>query len=39
VAGRAATDAQQVTAWVETHFTAQAVGGETVYTLTAPTPG
>jgi hypothetical protein len=39
VAGRAATDAQQVTAWVETHFTAQAVGGETVYTLTAPPPG
>ena len=28
--------APQITAWVRAHFSAQAVGGETVYNLTAP---
>ena len=31
-----ATDAAQISAWVEAHFTATTVGGETVYNLTAP---
>jgi 4-amino-4-deoxy-L-arabinose transferase-like glycosyltransferase len=30
------TDASQVTAWVEAHFTAQTAGGTTVYDLSAP---
>jgi 4-amino-4-deoxy-L-arabinose transferase-like glycosyltransferase len=30
------TDASQVTAWVAAHFTAQTIGGTTVYNLTAP---
>ncbi len=30
------TDASQVTVWVAAHFTAQTVGGTTVYNLTAP---
>ncbi len=34
--GGASSDASQVTAWVEAHFTAKTVGGETVYDLTAP---
>jgi 4-amino-4-deoxy-L-arabinose transferase-like glycosyltransferase len=35
--GRAnATDASQIAAWVEAHFTARTVGGMTVYNLTAP---
>jgi len=33
------TDASQVEAWAEAHFTAQTVGGETVYNLTAPKSG
>ena len=32
----AAEDSAQVTAWVETHYTAQTVGGVTVYDLTKP---
>ena len=32
-------DASQVTAWVEAHFTAQTVGGTTVYDLTTPSAG
>jgi hypothetical protein len=37
-AGRGGTssDASQVTSWVEAHFTAKTVGGETIYDLTAP---
>jgi 4-amino-4-deoxy-L-arabinose transferase-like glycosyltransferase len=39
-AGRAGTeDSAQVTAWVEAHYTAKAVGGTTVYDLTAPAAG
>jgi 4-amino-4-deoxy-L-arabinose transferase-like glycosyltransferase len=35
--GRAnATDASQIAAWVEAHFTVRTVGGMTVYNLTAP---
>jgi hypothetical protein len=34
--GGANSDASQVTAWVQDHFTAQTVGGSTVYNLTAP---
>jgi hypothetical protein len=30
-------DASQIAAWVEQHFSAQTVGGMTVYDLTAPT--
>jgi hypothetical protein len=33
--GGATTDAAQISAWVEAHFTATTVGGETVYNLTA----
>jgi 4-amino-4-deoxy-L-arabinose transferase-like glycosyltransferase len=36
--GGSSTGASQVTSWVETHFTAKTVGGETVYDLTAPKP-
>jgi hypothetical protein len=38
IRGGRSTDASQVEAWVEAHFTAQTVGGETVYNLTAPKP-
>jgi hypothetical protein len=34
--GGATTDAAQISAWVEAHFTATTVGGMTVYDLTAP---
>jgi 4-amino-4-deoxy-L-arabinose transferase-like glycosyltransferase len=34
--GGASTDEAQISAWVEAHFTATTVGGETVYNLTAP---
>jgi 4-amino-4-deoxy-L-arabinose transferase-like glycosyltransferase len=33
--GGATTDAAQISAWVEAHFTAKTVGGMTVYNLTA----
>jgi 4-amino-4-deoxy-L-arabinose transferase-like glycosyltransferase len=33
--GRANDDASQITSWVESHFTAQTVGGTTVYDLNA----
>jgi hypothetical protein len=35
--GGSSTDAAQINAWVQAHFTAQTVGGMTVYNLTAPT--
>jgi 4-amino-4-deoxy-L-arabinose transferase-like glycosyltransferase len=35
-AGGRATDASQIAAWVEAHFTPKTVGGMTVYDLTAP---
>jgi hypothetical protein len=34
--GGSSTDAAQISAWVHAHFTAQTVGGMTVYNLTAP---
>jgi 4-amino-4-deoxy-L-arabinose transferase-like glycosyltransferase len=34
-AGRSGDDASQITSWVESHFTAETVGGVTVYDLTA----
>ena len=34
--GGGSTDAAQINAWVQAHFTAQTVGGMTVYNLTAP---
>jgi hypothetical protein len=34
--GGSSTDASQITAWVQAHFTATTVGGVTVYDLTAP---
>ena len=34
--GGSSTDAVQISAWVQAHFTAQTVGGMTVYNLTAP---
>jgi 4-amino-4-deoxy-L-arabinose transferase-like glycosyltransferase len=34
--GGSSTDAAQISAWVQAHFTAQTVGGMTVYNLTAP---
>ncbi len=34
--GSAASDSQQISTWVAAHFTAQTVGGTTVYDLTAP---
>jgi 4-amino-4-deoxy-L-arabinose transferase-like glycosyltransferase len=36
VGGGGTTDEAQISAWVEAHFTATTVGGETVYNLTAP---
>jgi hypothetical protein len=35
--GGGSTDAAQISAWVQAHFTARTVGGMTVYNLTAPT--
>ena len=32
-------DAAQISAWVQAHFTAQTVGGMTVYNLTAGAAG
>jgi 4-amino-4-deoxy-L-arabinose transferase-like glycosyltransferase len=37
--GGATSDSAQVEAWVEDHFTATTVAGETVYNLTAPQSG
>jgi hypothetical protein len=37
--GGPGSDSAQITAWVESHFTAKTVGGSTVYDLTAPTGG
>ena len=34
--GGGSGDAGQITAWVRAHFSAQTVGGETVYNLAAP---
>jgi hypothetical protein len=34
--GGSSTDAAQISAWVQAHFTAQTVGGMTVYDLTTP---
>jgi 4-amino-4-deoxy-L-arabinose transferase-like glycosyltransferase len=34
--GGSSTDAAQISAWVQAHFTAQTAGGMTVYNLTAP---
>jgi 4-amino-4-deoxy-L-arabinose transferase-like glycosyltransferase len=34
--GGGSSDAAQISAWVQAHFTAQTVGGMTVYDLTAP---
>jgi hypothetical protein len=34
--GAGSTDAAQISAWVQAHFTARTVGGMTVYNLTAP---
>jgi hypothetical protein len=34
--GGGSTDAAQISAWVQAHFTARTVGGMTVYNLTAP---
>lgn len=34
--GGGSTDAAQISAWVQAHFTAQTVGGMTIYNLTAP---
>jgi 4-amino-4-deoxy-L-arabinose transferase-like glycosyltransferase len=35
-AGGGSDDASQITSWVEAHFTAETVGGTTVYDLTSP---
>ena len=35
--GGGSGDAAQITSWVQSHFTKQTVGGETVYDLTSPT--
>jgi 4-amino-4-deoxy-L-arabinose transferase-like glycosyltransferase len=35
--GGGSGDAAQITSWVQSHFTKQTVGGETVYNLTSPT--
>jgi 4-amino-4-deoxy-L-arabinose transferase-like glycosyltransferase len=35
--GGGSGDAAQITSWVESHFTKQTVGGETIYDLTSPT--
>jgi hypothetical protein len=37
--GGSSTDAAQISAWVQAHFTAQTVGGMTVYNLTAGAAG
>ena len=37
--GGSSTDAARISAWVQAHFTAQTVGGMTVYNLTAPAAG
>ena len=37
--GGGSSDAAQIAAWVEAHFTPQTVGGMTVYDLTTPGPG
>ncbi len=37
--GGGSSDAAQIAAWVEAHFTPQTVGGMTVYNLTAPSSG
>ena len=37
--GGGASDASQITSWVEAHFTAKTVGGMTVFDLTAPRTG
>jgi 4-amino-4-deoxy-L-arabinose transferase-like glycosyltransferase len=37
--GGSSTDAAQISAWVQAHFTAQTVGGMTVYNLTAVAAG
>jgi 4-amino-4-deoxy-L-arabinose transferase-like glycosyltransferase len=37
--GGGSSDAAQIAAWVEAHFTPQTVGGETVYNLTTPSSG
>jgi len=37
--GGTSSEATQVTSWVEAHFTAKTVGGETVYDLTTPQSG
>lgn len=34
--GGGSTDAAQISAWVQAHFTARTAGGMTVYNLTAP---
>ena len=39
VRGPGASDATQITSWVEAHFTAKTVGGTTVYDLTTPSTG
>jgi 4-amino-4-deoxy-L-arabinose transferase-like glycosyltransferase len=35
--GGGSGDAAQITSWVQSHFTKQTVGGETIYNLTTPT--
>ena len=37
--GGAGSDSGQITSWVESHFNAKTVGGETVYDLSAPAAG
>jgi hypothetical protein len=37
--GGGSSDAAQIAAWVEAHFTPQTVSGMTVYNLTTPNPG
>jgi len=37
--GGSPSDSSQITSWVEAHFTAKTVGGETVYDLATPTAG
>jgi 4-amino-4-deoxy-L-arabinose transferase-like glycosyltransferase len=39
VRGGGNSDSAQITSWVESHFTAEQVGGTTVYDLTAPSAG
>jgi hypothetical protein len=34
--GGGSTDAAQISAWVQAHYTAETVGGMTVYSLTTP---